>query len=97
MHTTHAPQALSKRIGWFAVSTSKVLCGMHKVDNIQQLVERDGREAVGERTAAHRCVAVAGTRPAAAGLGRAGLQRPSAPAVGAPQSLHFACMTCGRH
>ncbi|KAI8470486.1 MAG: hypothetical protein J3K34DRAFT_521273 [Monoraphidium minutum] len=39
-------QALSKRIGWFPVSTSKVLCGMHKVDSIEQLVARDGADAV---------------------------------------------------
>jgi hypothetical protein len=40
-------QALSKRIGWFPVSTAKVLCGMHKAGTIQELIERDGREAVG--------------------------------------------------
>jgi hypothetical protein len=50
-HATHrtTTQALSKRIGWFPVSTSRVLCGMHKVESIDQLVERDGYDAVGGR------------------------------------------------
>lgn len=41
-------RALSKRIGWFPCSTAKVLCGMHKVASIEELVARDGAEAVGE-------------------------------------------------
>ena len=40
-------QSLAKRIGWFPVHTSKVLCGMLKADSVQQLMERDGRDAVG--------------------------------------------------
>ncbi|GBF88969.1 shikimate kinase-related protein [Raphidocelis subcapitata] len=51
-------QALAKRIGWFPVSTSKVLCGMHKASTMQELLEREGREAV----AAHEAGMLRGMR-----------------------------------
>lgn len=41
-------QALSKKIGWFPVSTSKILLGLHKASSIQELIDKQGYEAVGE-------------------------------------------------
>jgi hypothetical protein len=41
-------QALAKKIGWFPVSTAKILTGMHKAGSIQEIVEKQGRTALGE-------------------------------------------------
>eukprot|EP00878_Enallax_costatus_P024443 GHUV01026083.1.p1 GENE.GHUV01026083.1~~GHUV01026083.1.p1 ORF type:complete len:158 (+),score=34.49 GHUV01026083.1:1053-1526(+) len=41
-------QALSKKIGWFPVSTSKVLLGLHKASSIQEIIDKEGRDALGE-------------------------------------------------
>jgi hypothetical protein len=41
-------QALAKKIGWFPVSTAKILTGMHKAGSIQEIVDKQGREALGE-------------------------------------------------
>lgn len=43
--------ALAKKVGWFPVSTAKVLAGMNKVDNISQMTKEQGWPAVGECTA----------------------------------------------
>jgi hypothetical protein len=41
-------QALAKKIGWFPVSTARILTGMHKAGSIQEIVDTQGREALGE-------------------------------------------------
>lgn len=40
-------QALSKKIGWFPVSTSKVLTGMHKVADVEELIATKGHDVLG--------------------------------------------------
>lgn len=51
-------QALSKKIGWFPVSTRKVLLGLHKAESIQEIINKEGREAVGEnvRSGSHTSI-----------------------------------------
>lgn len=39
-------QALSKKIGWFPVATSKVLLGLHKAGSIQEYIDKHGHEAL---------------------------------------------------
>jgi hypothetical protein len=40
---------LGKKIGWFPVSTSKVLLGMHKQPSVEELRKHMGDELLGER------------------------------------------------
>jgi len=40
-------QALSKKIGWFPVSTARVLMGLHTADSMQEMLDNLGEEAVG--------------------------------------------------
>jgi hypothetical protein len=46
-------QALAKKIGWFPVSTAKILTGMNKAGSIQEIVDKQGREALGELFCTH--------------------------------------------
>lgn len=38
--------------GWFPVSTRKVLLGLQKAETLEELITREGRQAVGEQPAA---------------------------------------------
>jgi hypothetical protein len=42
-------QALAKKIGWFPVSSAKILTGMMKAGSVQEIIEKQGREALGEQ------------------------------------------------
>ncbi len=41
-------QQLGKQIGWFPVSTSKILLGMHKQSSVEDLEKHMGRDLLGE-------------------------------------------------
>ncbi|KAF6260351.1 hypothetical protein COO60DRAFT_1700353 [Scenedesmus sp. NREL 46B-D3] len=44
-------QALAKKIGWFPVSTAKILTGMHKAGSVQEVIGKQGREALAQAEA----------------------------------------------
>ncbi|WIA29660.1 hypothetical protein OEZ86_012144 [Tetradesmus obliquus] len=44
-------QALAKKIGWFPVSTARILTGMNKADSVEEIVQKQGREALAQAEA----------------------------------------------
>ncbi|WIA09584.1 hypothetical protein OEZ85_008976 [Tetradesmus obliquus] len=44
-------QALAKKIGWFPVSTARILTGMNKAGTVEEIVQKQGREALAQAEA----------------------------------------------